>query len=99
MLTISLLLLSPVITVGSPQGVKNPNKIVCQLEFGHRDTNSATGLPDRGPMGRDCRAEQILDGKRPEQIFWKGAVGLSALGEVAKTLTRLAFLCMGATRN
>ena len=32
MLTISLLLLSPVITVGSPQSLKNPNKIVCQLE-------------------------------------------------------------------
>ena len=27
-----LLALAPVITVGSPQGVKDPNKIVCQLE-------------------------------------------------------------------
>lgn len=32
MIPISMLLLAPVITVGSPQGVKNPDKIVCQLE-------------------------------------------------------------------
>ena len=62
MLTISLLLLSPVITVGSPQGVKNPNKIVCQLE-----SVIGTRIPQRV-----CRTEaQWAEIAEQSKYCWK----------------------------
>ena len=64
--------LAPVVTVASPQEVKDPNKIVCQLEF-----TAGSRIPQR-----ICRtAAQWAERAEADQNTLKGAMNQNTSGD------------------